>query len=180
MMDGLRYLLEPTKLIVLLLLASLFTFSCSLAELSEVEEAENIATPTATEIPVPTQTPTQSPEPTPVATPEPTAILTPVATPEPTPVTTPVATSEPTPIATPEPTPIATPEPEVVLPVDETDPEFYGPKLTALSIDNTGDTVSFSLEADTYASSMSEANLFIKNPNVHHFLYLKELQRDVL
>ena len=51
MMDGLRYLLEPTKLIVLLLLASLFTFSCSLAELSEVEEAENIATPTATEIP---------------------------------------------------------------------------------------------------------------------------------
>ena len=44
MMEGLRYLLEPTKLIVLLLLASLFTFSCSLAELSEVEEAENIAT----------------------------------------------------------------------------------------------------------------------------------------
>ena len=91
MMDGLRYLLEPTKLIVLLLLASLFTFSCSLAELSEVEEAENIATPTATEIPVPTQTPTPSSEPTPVATPEPTAILTPVATPEPTPVATPVA-----------------------------------------------------------------------------------------
>jgi len=173
MMDGLRYLLEPTKLIVLLLLASLFTFSCSLAELSEVEEAENIATPTATEIPVPTQTPTPTPEPTAIPTPvailEPTAIPTPIATPEPTPIATPeptpIATPEPTPVATPEPTPIATPEPEVVLPVDEADPEFYGPKLTALSIDNTGDSVSFSLEADTYASSMSEANLFIKNPN---------------
>ena len=89
MVDGLRYLLEPTKLIVLLLLASLFTFSCSLAELSEVEEAENIATPTATEIPVPTQTPTPTPEPTaiptPVATLEPTAITTPLAPPAPKP-----------------------------------------------------------------------------------------------
>ncbi|MQG50361.1 MAG: hypothetical protein FI695_00085, partial [SAR202 cluster bacterium] len=70
----LRYLVEPTRLIVLLLLASLFTFSCSLAELSEIEESENIATPTPTEIPVPTQTPIPTPELTPMVTSIPTPI----------------------------------------------------------------------------------------------------------
>ena len=153
-----------------------------------------VATPTTTEIPAPTSesasvitsepasvaepsTPAWNPLPTwnpiPITTPEPTPVATleptPVATPEPTPVATleptPVATPEPTPVATPEPTPVATPEPQVALPVDETNAEFYGPKLTALSIDNSGDFISFSLEADSYASSMTEANLFIKNPN---------------